>query len=966
MLVGTADGGTFSRGETWRAWVHARIGHVSRCPAGAFLGPRGQCEADPGRPPVLEVTPVQLLPRIPAFRAGLVAAGALVGARASAQCREWTPGFHVNGMNAPILTLRALDDGSGPRLYAGGTFTVAGEALPNSIASFDGTTWSTLGSGSSNGANHRVNAVLLHDDGSGPAVFVGGNFTEIGGVFSPGIARWNGTSFSALSFATDNEVLDLAVFDAGSGPELHAAGFFTTIDGTAAQHVARWNGTSWSPVGGGTSHAVRVLHVHDDGSGPKLFAGGDFASAGGVTAQGIARWNGTSWSAVASGLGGSVRALATYTDGGVRKLAVGGTLNSVAGLAVGRIASFDGTSWATLGSGMNLPVNALIAFDDGSGPALWAGGEFTSAGGVPSVALAKWNGTSWSNPGAGIAGGDNGGPTHVHAIEVFDDPVAGEPRMCVAGTFTNAGGTLANRIIAWNGTSWSIVGERGNGFPNRWFQSLSGLTVHAGGSEPVLCASGRFEFAGGAAATNVAQWNGTSWAPLGALTSTDQVDTIASVDLGAGPELFASAEVAVAVPGVFRWNGTAWDVMGNVGFQPTEFLAFDDGGGRKLYAGGFGPHSQYVGDLLARWNGTSWEGLLGGGLQQFNDLDSMVVHDDGSGPALYVGGFFFSIGSPAVAAWNVARWNGTSWTSLGTSASGLGTGVTALAVFDDGTGPRLFAGGNFSGGVKRWEGGTTWSHVGGGLGSYAPVYDFEVFDDGSGPALYATGQLSPANGAPSGIARWNGTSWSSLGTGIDGGAALATYDDGRGSGPALYAVGGMYRAGSVPSSRIARWGGCRVKTFCAGDGLDPNVTTPCPCANTGTAGHGCAWSGSSGGALLELDGRIDPDTAVLRGSLMPGTTTAIYLKGDTNTAAGIVFGDGVRCIDGALIRLAIKQNSGGASQYPEAGNLPLSVRGATPPGSGLTGWYQTYYRSASPTFCPPATFNVTNGVMIRW
>src|SRR5262249_48884933 len=28
--------------------------------------------------------------------------------------------------------------------------------------------------------------------------------------------------------------------------------------------------------------------------------------------------------------------------------------------------------------------------------------------------------------------------------------------------------------------------------------------------------------------------------------------------------------------------------------------------------------------------------------------------------------------------------------------------------------------------------------------------------------------------------------------------------------------------------------------FCFGDGLDPNVTTPCPCANFGAAGHGCA------------------------------------------------------------------------------------------------------------------------------
>ena len=48
------------------------------------------------------------------------------------------------------------------------------------------------------------------------------------------------------------------------------------------------------------------------------------------------------------------------------------------------------------------------------------------------------------------------------------------------------------------------------------------------------------------------------------------------------------------------------------------------------------------------------------------------------------------------------------------------------------------------------------------------------------------------------------------------------------------------------------------------------------------------------------------------------------------------------------------------------GATPVGSRGATPVGSGLTGWYQTYYRNASTAFCPPATFNVTNGWRILW
>jgi hypothetical protein len=40
----------------------------------------------------------------------------------------------------------------------------------------------------------------------------------------------------------------------------------------------------------------------------------------------------------------------------------------------------------------------------------------------------------------------------------------------------------------------------------------------------------------------------------------------------------------------------------------------------------------------------------------------------------------------------IARWNGTAWSPLG---SGMSSTVNALTVFDDGTGPALYAGGSF-------------------------------------------------------------------------------------------------------------------------------------------------------------------------------------------------------------------------------------------------------------------------------
>ncbi|MFO1009128.1 MAG: M6 family metalloprotease domain-containing protein [Planctomycetota bacterium] len=164
--------------------------------------------------------------------------------------------------------------------------------------------------------------------------------------------------------------------------------------------------------------------------------------------------------------------------------------------------------------------------------------------------------------------------------------------------------------------------------------------------------------------------------------------------------------------------------------------------------------------------------------------------------------------------------------------------------------------------------------------------------------------------------------------------------------------------------------GCQlglVAVFCTGDGLDANVTVACPCGNVGAVGRGCANSVSAQGALLAYVGATNPDTLVLTASSMPSVASAaaIFLQGDQRTS-GVVFGDGVRCVDGALIRLGSKPTLGGSASYPESGNPSVSVRGGVAPGSASTRYYQTYYRNAAALFCPPATFNVSNGLVVVW
>jgi hypothetical protein len=118
-----------------------------------------------------------------------------------------------------------------------------------------------------------------------------------------------------------------------------------------------------------------------------------------------------------------------------------------------------------------------------------------------------------------------------------------------------------------------------------------------------------------------------------------------------------------------------------------------------------------------------------------------------SGTNLYAGGWFTTAGGTA--ATNIAKWDGYSWSALGSGMGGtFYPVVNALAV----SGGDLYAGGGFptAGGISansiaKWNGGS-WSALGSGMGSGAfwspAVYALAV----SGTDLYAGGGFTVAGG----------------------------------------------------------------------------------------------------------------------------------------------------------------------------------------------------------------------------
>src|SRR5689334_9759169 len=68
------------------------------------------------------------------------------------------------------------------------------------------------------------------------------------------------------------------------GGDLYVGGLFSTAGGNNAKGIAKWNGSSWSALGSGTYGGVLALAP----SGPDLFVGGYFETAGSKPSEFIA------------------------------------------------------------------------------------------------------------------------------------------------------------------------------------------------------------------------------------------------------------------------------------------------------------------------------------------------------------------------------------------------------------------------------------------------------------------------------------------------------------------------------------------------------------------------------------------------------------------------------------------------------------------------------------------------------
>ncbi|MDO7849557.1 hypothetical protein Q5H92_24555 [Hymenobacter sp. M29] len=666
---------------------------------------------------------------------------------------RWADGFGLpNGVDGSVnVVLQAGTD-----MYIGGSFSFvatsnAGGVAANFVAKWNGTTWTSLGTGPGNGVDNTVSALALAGNGD---LYVGGLISRAGGVAVNGVAKWNGTTWSPLGTGlTDSGGLPgvgQALVVAGNG-DLYAGGRFAQAGGGPASNIARWNGTAWSPLGLGAgvtnrNEQVNALALAANGD---VYAGGTFSQAGGVAANNIAKWNGTAWSGLGAGVNGAVSTLAVAGSGDVY---VGGSFTQAGGGAASNVARWNGTAWSPLGTGLDAPVRVLLVAGNGD---VYAGGNFTQAGGVAANYVARWNGTAWSRLGTG-AGLNNAVSALVLASN--GDVYAG-------GFFIKADGIPASAMAVWNGTAWSSLGlGTGNGV----YGGVYAVAVAGNGDVYV---GGSFTQVGSVAANNIAKWNGTAWSPLGTGTAYgSSLGNILALALASNGDLYVGGNITqaggVAAYFVAKWNGTAWSPLG-AGMAPLNtagaVLALAVAGNGDVYAGGrFTQAGGVTANRVAKWNGSVWS-ALGTGFADRNDVvNALAIASNGD---VYAGGSFTQTGGVTTA--NVAKWNGTAWSPLG---AGVNATVWALATAGNGDvyagGQFTAAGGGAANAIAKWNG-TTWSPLGTGLTSGGFTGFVGALTVASNGDVYAGGNFAQAGaGTANNVAKWNGTTWSSLGTGL--------------------------------------------------------------------------------------------------------------------------------------------------------------------------------------------------------
>jgi hypothetical protein len=281
---------------------------------------------------------------------------------------------------------------------------------------------------------------------------------------------------------------------------------------------------------------------------------------------------------------------------------------------------------------------------------LYVSGSFLNWDGTAAsdyIAQYDFSTEAWSAVGSGANG-------YVRAMAY-----APNGYLYVCGEFTSIGGTAANRVAYWNGSSWNAMGT---GFDNTAYDIMvaSDGNVYAVGNDSTI--------GGVTGAAYVAYWDGSSW---NAMSSGISATAYCLDQDGAGNIIIGGTQTGY----VTKWDGSAFTSLS----APAACWALKVHPNGTIYAGLNGD------ELITQYNGKSWVSMAGG--ITGSAVYSIDVDQDG---LVWVGGDFTAAGGLSVN--GLVCWNGYNFVHPDVTLPGTATCWDVKCVNND-----LYLGFNTSG-----------------------------------------------------------------------------------------------------------------------------------------------------------------------------------------------------------------------------------------------------------------------------
>jgi hypothetical protein len=361
-------------------------------------------------------------------------------------------------------------------------------------------------------SNQTLDAVAVDSKGQ---VYVAGDFSQIGGVQTGGIARWNPQTGKWADLAggllSRSETLYNLHLLVDAQDRVYVSGTFSLAGGRIANGIALWDGQAWSALDSGVMDG-EVNGMALDGRGG-LYVAGSFTRVGDLQSPGIAHWNGQGW----ENLGGLADRLAEQTENQPV------TVTMIAYDAVRRILYASGTynplsaqpfiaSWREDNFSLSMFLRSKFSYANQLAVApngdLYAGGSgnlVAGSEGIGRYARGRWGGLrgGLTRMGGSKLEQSQHGTTNVPNMGISSLVVDRAGQVYIAGQFTAVDDLCMHGVALWNGVEWKPLGSgllEGASFGPRLVRSL------AFDPQGNLVVAGGFQSAGGKPIRYLARW----------------------------------------------------------------------------------------------------------------------------------------------------------------------------------------------------------------------------------------------------------------------------------------------------------------------------------------------------------------------------------------------------------------------------------------------------------------------------